>query len=100
MAKTTKSLLAVAVTGILLGLAFVTGAVSVKGAEWAYVALPGGAIFLGLFGIFRMLEKETALYDVEQESLLASTNSSGTDQPACGQSSCCCSEPAHAKVAA
>jgi hypothetical protein len=32
------------------------------------VSLPAGAILLGLFLIFKVLEKETALYDAQQQT--------------------------------
>ena len=71
MSKTTKTLLALSLTGLVTGLAFVTGWVNVQNAVALYVALPAGAIFFGLFLIAKLLEKETAQYDAEQRTLRA-----------------------------
>ncbi len=100
MTKTTKSLLAVAVAGIVVGLAFVTGVVSFRGVVWVYTILPAGAIFFGFFLISKLLEQETALYDVEQEALLASIPGAGAAGTSCREPSCRCAEPAHEKAAA
>ena len=67
MAKTTKNLLVISIATLVLGLIFVTGIVNVQGTVALYVVLPLGAVFLGLFLIFRMLEKESALYDEEHQ---------------------------------
>ena len=45
-----------------------------------YVALPLGAIFLGLFLISRLLEKETALYDAEQRNVLVALKAPAEQQ--------------------
>ena len=100
MSKTTKSLLVIAMAGLLLGLVFATGLFNLKDTVWVYTILPAGAIFFGLFLISKLLEKETARYDVEQESLEASLNGVRSDESACGKASCCCSEPVHEKIAA
>jgi hypothetical protein len=67
-----KKLLVIAVVNLVIGLAFVTGIVNVQNTVAFYVALPLGAVSLGLFLIFRMLEKEVALYDEEQQARPAS----------------------------
>lgn len=68
MTKTTTNLLCIAIACLVAGLAFVTGIVNAQNLVALYVALPLGAVFLGLFLIFRILEKETSLYDHEQHS--------------------------------
>ena len=65
MATMTKNLLAICITSLAAGLAFVTGVINVEHAVALYVALPLGAVFFGLFLISRMLEKEVSLYDEE-----------------------------------
>lgn len=65
MSKMTKGLLAAGVTGLVTGLAFVTGLVDAHDVVAFYVLLPAGAIFFGLFLIALVLEKETALFDQE-----------------------------------
>jgi hypothetical protein len=67
MSRTTKTLLALAITGLASGLFFVSGLIDVK-LPALYVALPAGAIFFGLFLISRMLEKEVSAFDKEQQS--------------------------------
>jgi len=62
----TKKLFILSVTSLALGLAFVTDVVNVQNAVALYVALPAGAIFLGLFMVFKSLEKEASLHDAEQ----------------------------------
>lgn len=66
MTKTTKNLLGISIACLIIGLAFATGILNAHDVVALYVFLPLGAVFLGLFLIFRMLEKETALYDQEQ----------------------------------
>lgn len=63
-----KKLLMIAVASLVIGLAFVTGIVNIQNTVAFYVALPLGAVFLGLSFIFRALEKEVALYDEEQHA--------------------------------
>ena len=67
-----KKLLVIAVVSLVIGLAFVTGIVNVQNTVAFYVALPLGAVLLGLALIFRTLEKEVALYDEEQQAHSAS----------------------------
>jgi hypothetical protein len=67
MTKTTKNLLILSIVCLVLGLAFVTGIINVQNVVALYVALPAGAIFFGLFMIFRMLEKEALMFDEEHK---------------------------------
>jgi hypothetical protein len=57
MTKTTKILLAISLSGFALGS---------SGLLWGF-GVPVGAIFLGCFMVFKLLEKEVALYDEEQK---------------------------------
>ncbi len=54
-------------TKILLALSLTSFAISPTGICWG-LFLPIGAILFGLFMIFNMLEKESALFDEEQRS--------------------------------
>jgi hypothetical protein len=63
-----KKLLILSVAAIGIGLAFVTNVINVQNIVAFYVALPLGAIFLGLFLMFRSFEKEMAIYDLEQQN--------------------------------
>ena len=80
MTKTTKTLLILAAVNLVAGLAFATNLVNVHNATVFYVALPLGAIFLGLFLISRLLEKETALYDAEQRNVLVALKAPAEQQ--------------------
>jgi hypothetical protein len=64
MTTATKTFLAVSVTGFAVG-GIVDFCLAKVDPMWT-VALPVGAIFLGLFLISLVLEKEVALYDAEQ----------------------------------
>jgi hypothetical protein len=75
MTKMTKVLLVLSVISLVSGLVFVTGLINVSELALLYVTLPAGAIFLGLFMLSKMLEKETALYDAEQLKILAAVKS-------------------------
>jgi len=66
MARTTKTLLLVSVLALGVGLACITGLVNVENRVAWYVVLPLGAVFLGLFLISMMLEKESAHFDQDQ----------------------------------
>ncbi len=61
MNKTTKILLTISLTSFFA---------SLTGALWGFF-LPVGAISLGLFMIFKLLGKETELFDEEQRLRLA-----------------------------
>jgi len=84
-----NKLLIIAVASIVSGLAFVTGIVNVQNTVTLYVALPLGAVFLGLFLIFRIFEKEAALYDEEQHA--------HSVFPAAAEKHSDCSKHAHGK---
>jgi hypothetical protein len=62
-----KKLLVLSIVATVIGLAFVTNLINVQNTVALYVALPLGAVFLGLFLMFRSFEKEMALYDKEQQ---------------------------------
>ena len=66
MTKTSKILLTISLT------AFAVGCTNVLGG----VGTPIAAIFFGLFMIFKMLEKEMALFDEEQRLRIALAESS------------------------
>ena len=70
MTKTTKTLLVLTAVNLIAGLVFATNLVNVHEAVWLYVAMPAGAICLGLFLISKLLEKEIARYDAEQQNIL------------------------------
>jgi hypothetical protein len=61
MTKTTKILLAISLVAFALGFTDIL---------WGF-GRPVGAIFLGWFMIFKLLEKEMALFDEEQRSNVA-----------------------------
>jgi len=63
-----KKLFILAAVSIIVGLAFVTNIINVQSMAALYVALPLGAIFLGMALMFRSFEKEMALYDQEQQN--------------------------------
>jgi hypothetical protein len=60
MTNKTKILLAISLTGFATGF---------SGILWG-IGMPVGAIFFGLFMIFKMLEKESALFDEENRRQL------------------------------
>ena len=63
-------MLTLAVAGLVAGVAFNSGLINVEKMVVLYVTLPLGAIFLGLFLICKLLEKESGLYDEEQHRVL------------------------------
>ena len=81
MTTKTKTLLIICIVSLGAGLAFVTGAISVRNAATLYVALPLGATFFGLFLVSRMLEKETVLYEQEQHLLHSAPGSASASNP-------------------
>ena len=85
MGKTTKILLGLSLAGLLLGTVFATGLVNAENVVALYTALPLGAVFFGLFLISLMLEKEGALFDLEQQALLDSARQNE-------HKDCCCSK--------
>jgi len=90
-----KKLLIISIVALVIGLAFVTGIVNAQSMVDLYVVLPLGAVFLGLFLVFRSFEKEASLYDEEQRAHPAFQNArvaaKGTD--------CDCTAHAHGKSA-
>ena len=92
MTKTTTNLFCLAVACLILGLAFVTGIINAQNMVALYVTLPLGAVFFGLFLIFRMLEKEASLYDDEHEVHTANASVPAKKQEA--TSGCTCSSHA------
>ena len=74
MRITTKFLLSISLTRLVIGLT--------TNVLWG-IALPLGAVFFGLFLIFKLLEKESALFDEEQHLRLeyAAQNSAHNPSP-------------------
>lgn len=70
-------------TKILLGISLTSFLISLTGVLWG-LFLPVGAIVFGLFLIFNLLGKESALYDEEQRlcQSLAEKNASAIPQKA------------------
>jgi len=97
MAKTSNKLLLLSIIALTVGLAFVTGIINVQSVVAFYVTLPLGAIFLGLFLMFRMFEKEASLYDQEQQRHPAFQASIVAQKK---HSDCHCSTDAHRTPAA
>ena len=96
MNKLTKLCLAVAVIGLVSGMLISTGVIKVGDAVGWYLALPTGAIFLGLFLICLMLEKETARFDAEHRAHHAAQAGEKAEKCEAAESSCGChSEPQH-----
>jgi hypothetical protein len=85
-----KKLFILSAVAIVVGLAFVTNIINVQSIAALYVALPLGAIFLGMALMFRSFEKEMALYDLEQQNHPAQQEKNAT---------CDCSREAHGKHA-
>jgi hypothetical protein len=82
MSKTTISLLVLSLSCLASGLVFVTGLINVGDAVGLYAALPAGAIFFGLFLISLSLQVESALFDEEQRTAIASAKATVT-KPCC-----------------
>ena len=70
MTTTTKTLLTLSLVGLLGGLMFVTGFIDAGNMTAFYIVFPAGAILFGLFLISKLLEKETAAYDKEQQAAI------------------------------
>ena len=93
MHKATKTLLGLAIFGIAVGVFIVSGALKIDNAAF-FVVLPSGAIFFGLFLISKLLEKETALFNEEQEqcfvmaSKAAAPATSGAKKQCSGHCGC------------
>ena len=91
MSKTTKVLLALALSCLTAGLGFVTGIVNVGEAVSLYVTLPAGAILFGLFLISLSLQAQSALFDEGQR--MASAALAKTHPTAAPKSCCVRGEP-------
>src|SRR5712664_2603887 len=88
MNKTTKTLLIVSLAGLVVGTAFVTGLLPVGNLVALYVVLPLGAVFFGLFLISLVLEKENALFDNDQRTVLSPVLSRDSVQRLDSQKEC------------
>lgn len=97
MTKLTKSLTLLGVLGVGAGVVINSGLVDVGNLPAFYVALPFGAIFLGLALISKLLEKESAVYDQEQRANMAAANRAGT---VAAPRPCCSVPQAHESIAA
>jgi hypothetical protein len=91
-----KKLLILSVVGIVVGLAFVTNIINVQNTVALYVVLPLGAVFLGLFLMFRSFEKEMAAYDADHQAHPAVQQ--GAREKQCG-SRCSCEPRGKSAVA-
>jgi hypothetical protein len=80
MTKVTKTLLIISLVCLIAGFAFTTGLVNAQDAVALYTVLPTGAVFVGLFLISLLLEKETAQYDADQRASLAAADSIGASK--------------------
>jgi len=79
MTTATKTFLAVSLTGFALGAVIDFGGFPVN--PMLTVALPVGAIFLGVFLVSLIVEKEVALYDAEQAKKFALARQYPTPKP-------------------
>ena len=70
MTKMNKTLLLLAVIGLVAGLVINVGLVNTRGFDALYIIFPVGAVFSGLFLIARMLEKESARFDEDQARMV------------------------------
>jgi hypothetical protein len=86
-----KKLLIIAIVSLVAGLIFVTGIVNAQNMVGLYVVLPLGAVFLGLFLVFKSFEKEVSVYDEEQQSHPALRAETAAD---CGCSTHACQKSA------
>ncbi len=64
----TKALLISGIIALVLGTALNSGLINVGDADVLYTILPLGAVFLGLYLIVKVLEKESAQYDAEHHA--------------------------------
>jgi TRAP-type C4-dicarboxylate transport system permease small subunit len=74
MTTTTKTFLILGIAGLVPGVAINSGLVDGTNASALYIVLPIGAVFLGMFLLSKVLEKETAAYDREQQAALAAAD--------------------------
>ncbi len=82
----TKTLLILSITLLGVGLVLVSGLVNVRNVVAVYIALPTGAVLLGLFLVFKLLEKEMASYDEEQRTIIlgaTQNNATSAATPCC-----------------
>jgi hypothetical protein len=77
MTKPTKTLLALALFCLVAGFPFSSGMVDARSAVVLLAVLPTGAVFLGLFLISLIFEKETARYDAEQRACAEAAATAG-----------------------
>jgi hypothetical protein len=70
MAALKKLLLALTIVLLVAGLLISTGLINVGNETGWFVVLPAGAIFLGLFLIVRVFEKDTVQFDAEHHARL------------------------------
>jgi phosphate/sulfate permease len=94
MGKMTKILLGIALAGLLIGTAFSAGLLNVENIVAFYIVLPLGAVFFGLFLIFLMLEKESALFDQDHQAALTAKRLTAC-QTSKTQETCCCEKREH-----
>jgi len=71
MTKTTKTFLALGIACVVPGVVLNAGLVDVTNVEGLYALLPAGVIFLAMFVILKLLEKETVAYDRERQAAQA-----------------------------
>ena len=69
------------IAGLAPGVAINGGFVDATNASALYVVLPIGAVFLGMFLLSKVLEKETAAYDREQAAALAAADAAAGRGP-------------------
>ncbi|HYG34971.1 MAG TPA: hypothetical protein VEC99_09315 [Clostridia bacterium] len=62
-----KALLVLAIVGLSVGMVLNSGLVHIP-LDALYAVLPLGAVFAGLYMIGKLLEKESATFDQEQEA--------------------------------
>jgi hypothetical protein len=74
----TKTLLAISLLCLVAGFPFASGLVNAQEVVALYAVLPAGAVFLGLFLICLLLEKEIAQYDADQRTPSAAAERTGT----------------------
>ena len=77
-----KALLVLAIGCLVLGGALNIGLANEHGMDALYAVLPTGAVFAGLFLIVHVLEKESAIYDREQQAHGPGTHSSRAERQA------------------
>ncbi len=83
MSHLTKNLLIVSLLALGVGLALTIGVFHVAPPVAFYVLLPLGAVFFGLYMIFRTLENEARAFDAEQRKW-------PQQAPAPAARPCCC----------